>query len=410
MRDAIAIGVKFDMLRSDRQMGNIGLIMRRDGVARIASTGLVGSREMHKTLFRPLLLRGIKILYCIIEKFHESGKPFSLDDVVNSFKESSGLDNHAYDRLIRLYGDGFPINESIARVSSNYRSEFVVTPSPEAAHKDSSTLLTDFFDTLVSELKGEGRIGTARTYRSTLKTITDFLNLRHGIPGGANPEAVDLRDVDGKFVRAYYKYLAGRDISPETIGFYMRVFRTMLKTAAERGTGKFDNEWFAEINTSVGKVGANSDSKVLDKDTLLRLSGLDLSDNPELALSRDLFMFAFYCKGMELTDVLNLTHSNFDEGFIVYRRRQKGVEVRIKIEPPIQTIIDRYRRPGSEYVFPILENRDSSYFFSARNVINRDLRAIGKMMKLEKSLTFNMNIYTWKSLAEHTNLSCALIS
>lgn len=398
------------MLRSDRQMGNIGLIMRRDGVARIASTGLVGSREMHKTLFRPLLLRGIKILYCIIEKFHESGKPFSLDDVVSSFKESSGLNNHDYDRLIRLYGDGFPINESIARVSSNYRSEFVVTSAPEEGDKASSTRLTDFFNILVDELKGEGRIGTARTYRSTLKTITDFFNFRPNRLSGVNAEAIELSDVDKEFVRDYEKYLTGRNISSETISFYMRVFRTVLKTAAERGLSAFDNEWFADINTSVGKVGSNSNSKVLDKDTLLRLAAIDLSSHSELEISRDLFMFAFYCKGMELIDVLKLTSSNFLDGFIVYRRRQKGVEMRIKIEPAIQTIIDRYCRPGNEYVFPLLENRDSNYFFSARNVVNRDLRTIGKLLKLDKSLTFNMNIYTWKFLAENTNLTSVLIS
>lgn len=55
------------MLRRDRELGNIGLLMRRDGVARVAPTGLVGSREMRGTQYRPLLVRGIKILYCIIE-------------------------------------------------------------------------------------------------------------------------------------------------------------------------------------------------------------------------------------------------------------------------------------------------------------------------------------------------------
>ena len=75
-----------------------------------------------------------------------------------------------------------------------------------------------------------------------------------------------------------------------------------------------------------------------------------------MALARDMFMFAFYCRGMELVDVVNLTKNNIRDGKLTYNRRSKGLLKTVTLDHNALAIIEQYKNCSSTYLFPIKED------------------------------------------------------
>lgn len=380
--------------RTGNGVPHIAICLRADEEERIVSTGLVGSKDDMKTVCRPEVVRAIKIVYCIIDALHKSGQHFTIDDVINRFLEQNRCLNTKYDGIIRSLGNNFPIDSSIAKISAPFRKEFKIIYEKEDA---TDTSILNYFYARISELQDTGYLSTSRSYRSVMISLEEFMR--------GNRKS--LQDIDADFILEYDAFLKQRDLVPDTIGFYMRTLRTALKTANERGLCQIDMKWFDAVNTSVGSRTKKMASKVLNRDILRKLQGLELDDR--LSLARDLFMFAFYCRGMELIDVLTLKPANVIGQYLVYNRRQKGVQKRVRLEPEAIKIIEKYHREGSVYLFPPLEGKDLTYFPIARGAIAVSLKNIGRMIGCTHTLSFSYNSSTWQAIADESCLSSKLV-
>jgi len=139
-----------------------------------------------------------------------------------------------------------------------------------------------------------------------------------------------------------------------------------------------------------------------------------LPPSSPLAFSRDIFLFSFYALGMPFVDVAFLQKQQCKDGYIVYDRHKTGQRVRVRIEPLMQQIIDRYSREDSIYVFPILSASDrdarEKEYESVRSRYNRHLRKLGEMMGLGRRLTSYVARHSWASIAYHANVDLSVIS
>lgn len=76
---------------------------------------------------------------------------------------------------------------------------------------------------------------------------------------------------------------------------------------------------------------------------------------PDLAWSRDLFLFSFQTRGMSFVDMAFLTQSNIQAGFITYIRRKTGQVLSVQIEPWIEKLLARLKPCCTQpYLLPIL--------------------------------------------------------
>jgi hypothetical protein len=64
-------------------------------------------------------------------------------------------------------------------------------------------------------------------------------------------------------------------------------------------------------------------------------------------------------RGMAFVDIAYLKKENIENGMINYARRKTGHLLSVRIEPCIQTIIERYSSYSAIYVFPILISTDA---------------------------------------------------
>ena len=110
--------------------------------------------------------------------------------------------------------------------------------------------------------------------------------------------------VDRTFLESYSSWLENEGVSASTQSFYLRTLRMALNHASSRGLFHPQKGLFLGMNTKVRYEKRREES--IDGNSIRKISEIDLSWDANIALARDLFMFGFYCRGMELSDIINL--------------------------------------------------------------------------------------------------------
>ena len=132
--------------------------------------------------------------------------------------------------------------------------------------------------------------------------------------------------------------------------------------------------------------------------------------HPKYALARDLFMFSFYTRGMSFVDMIYLRKSDVRDGVLTYRRKKTGQTLSLRVEAPLQEIIDRYDS-DSPYVLPVL-TADDSYraYRQQQRELNKFIRKIGELLEISEPLTFYVARHSWATLARDCGTPLTVIS
>lgn len=380
-----SIGVKVGRSRGSDK-GSLVFMLRRNGVTREVSSGIPVSGEDLKGPMREVALKGLKVLYCLIEEMIGRDPNVSSERVANEFR-SLGFNSDRYDSLIQNAGRNFTVRKEVAKVGREFRSEFKVV---EPLFSDSADDLVGYFNRRIGELLEEGRKSTAQSYKATRNSMVNFLD-------GAS---LKLGDINAKLIGEYADYMRNKDVSEATITFYMRVLRTVINSAVKAGIAVCDPHIFDDMDMSVEHDGTMAELKALTREQLKRIADLNLGDDPQLDLARDLFMFSYYCRGMELTDVARLKTDNLRGQKIVWQIRQKGKRNSVTMGHAAEAILRKWRREGSDLLFPLLTDSEYESFHAARNRVGTYLRQIGQMVGLGDRLSFSVARSSRKAIEE----------
>lgn len=376
---------KGDMPDSEAVSADVGKSRR---VERKVNSDITGADKSVLVSERDAIIRGLKLLYCVIERLANAG-PYTIDDVVDSFRLALIGDESMRQAIDKSRTD-FAINPDLVAIGGAFRNDFrYVNPSATNERTFNGFILDK-----IQELKRRDRMSMARSYISTLHSISDF----------AGSKAIEISDINPGWIRAYEASLKESGIAASTVSFYMRTLRLILNQMAGVGLLTVGDGWFKDVETAVLHDNCGADRRILSREELKALSELPLYDNEPLDMARDMFMFGFYCRGMELVDIANLSSSNIRGNYLVFRKRMKGVEQRVPIEPSAMDIIDKYRGKSLCYIFPLLDNSRGMLFSSVRNSVCRNIKSVGSLIGIPE-LSFSMNITTWRSFVSETMLA-----
>ena len=121
-------------------------------------------------------------------------------------------------------------------------------------------------------------------------------------------------------------------------------------------------------------------------------------------------MFSFYTRGMSFVDMIYLQKSDISDGVLTYKRKKTGQTLTLRIEPPLQRIIDRYDS-DSPYVLPVLARGDSYRAYrQQQRELNKFIRKIGAMLEISEPLTFYVARHSWATLARDCGTPLTVIS
>ncbi len=256
-----------------------------------------------------------------------------------------------------------------------------------------------FMESIIIKLRNLNKTRTSEAYFSTLSSFRDFR-------GGKDM----LHDeVTSDMMLEYEAWLKGREVSINTISFYMRILRAVYNRALECRLMENCSP-FKHVHTGVYKTV----KRALSLDNVKRIKSLDLSGRPALDLARNIFLFSFYTRGMSFVDIAYLKKKDLQNGMLAYCRRKTGQQLFIKWEKCMQEIVDKYDTENSVYLLPIIKpysktDERTQYIYAGHN-INRSLKAIGKELKLSLPLTMYSARHSWASIAKSKNVPLSVIS
>ena len=254
-----------------------------------------------------------------------------------------------------------------------------------------------FLTKKIEMLHRQGRERTSEIWQTTLQSFRHFRN------------GLDLYFpfLDRFLIGEYEIYLKNKGLSRNTTSFYMRVLRTAYHAAVEEGLTE-NKTPFRKVYTGIDKTV----KRAVGIEDIKRIRSLDLSSQPALEYSRDLFLFSFYMRGMSFVDMAYLQKTDLNNGYLSYRRKKTGQLLTIKWTRQMQEIVNRHTS-DSAYLLPIIRKYDGTerhQYLCQLIKINRLLKRVGELADLNISLSTYVSRHAWASIAREKNIPLAVIS
>jgi len=168
----------------------------------------------------------------------------------------------------------------------------------------------------------------------------------------------------------------------------------------------------------------------LNEDEIKKIEALDLPENSLIWHCRNYFLFSFYCAGIRAGDFVQLRWGNItSEGRLIYSMGKNHKEKDIILVNQAREILSKYYNDDvqqSDYIFPLIdkkapfvhavsqEEKDTlspqlkeklTNTISAKNaLINKELKEIAKLAKIEKNISFHISRHSFAKVAKSRNI------
>ncbi len=179
--------------------------------------------------------------------------------------------------------------------------------------RDPQPYLFKYIEQRADCLRALGRVRTADTYLSTLRSIQKF---RKG-------EDIALCDLSAQMLTDYQNHLLACGVQMNTVSFYMRILRTVYRHAVAEHLIP-DLQPFVSVYTGIAKTR----KRALTSEEVLKVVACRPQDDC-MSKARDLFLFSLYTRGMSMVDIFNLKQSDLYDGVLTYHRQKMGQRLQI---------------------------------------------------------------------------------
>lgn len=259
------------------------------------------------------------------------------------------------------------------------------------------TGVVSFTRKLIDDMRKIGKRSTANRFEVSLKSLLRY----------TEGHEVAWSEFTSTFVLGYEEFMMRRGLCRNSTSCYMRSLRSVVNRAIEQDYEVPRNP-FKHVYMGVDKTV----KRAVPLATVCKLRDMNLVGYPSLDFARNVFMFAFYTRGMSFVDIAFLKKSDVSNGVITYSRRKTRQQLQVRIEPATRKIIDSFGKNESDYLLPILSDGEDVelQYVNAYNRVNRNIQKIGKMLGLETKLTLYVARHAWASIAHSNNVSISTIS
>ena len=246
----------------------------------------------------------------------------------------------------------------------------------------------------VTKMQDDGRYDAAHKLNTYIGRFIAYL--------GKNE--VPFKDFDSLLIRNYRTWLENRNLGHNSISLYIRNLKRVYQLAVEEGLTK-ERRPFEGVDISY-HVKRQKNGLTLEE--VKRLKQLDLGKmNASVNFARDIFLFSVYTQGMTADEIFHLTKGNIKDGYLAYTSKTTGKQETIQWNRLHQEIVDKYNKPNTPYLFPVItaEDRQGQWrqHCTALHKINRNLKTIGRLLGLQYPLNMTVAHHTWKSMMKSLN-------
>ncbi len=263
-----------------------------------------------------------------------------------------------------------------------------------------------FWEEIICEMIAAGRTGNARANRDTYNSLKSF----------NQSTVLNFKDITPAYLNKYEVFLRSRGGTDGGIGVRMRAIRALYNFAINRNVVKPERYPFKVYKLS--KLKGKGAKRALHFDEVMRIVKIDLKIYPSLVNARNYFVFSFYTRGMNFTDMMKLEWSNIQDDRIFYQRSKTKSNFIIKIVPPVQEILTYYKNNsrGIKYVFPLLLKENMTpiqiEYRKSKTLkkFNKDLKEIARICNIEKNISSYVARHSFANCLKQKGVATDVIS
>ena len=264
---------------------------------------------------------------------------------------------------------------------------------------DCPTFFT-FIRSMVAKKTATKRDGTARTYRNSLASFSDF----------RNGKDITFDALNEDIINQYEAWMKDKGLKRNSSSCYLRTLKTLYFKAVEQGLTE-DKDIFKHVFTGF----AMTSKRAISIEAIKAIRKLNLENKPSLSFARDMFMFSLYLQGMAFVDMAYLKKTDIRNGQLEYSRKKTGQTLTISWEKPMQEIVDAYSclTEDTPYLLPIITRQDGTerkQYEKMEHNVNRNLKKIGEMAGLHVPLTTYVSRHSWASIMRDLGNDITVVS
>lgn len=322
--------------------------------------------------------------------------------------------------------------DSLAEADEQHDARTVATKVSQERKTTRQFKLLAYFDELIAQFEKTGNVGNRKVYRDVQNNLSRYI-------GEGKDIAFD--QVTVKFCNGWETKMRSEGLTEITLSVKFRTLRAALNKAIANGYTKADHYPFARYTSEthkfqIGKFDTKTAKRAISKADIRKIEAYEpepyqgpyatLRDTTDrLRLARDLFLFSYYCGGINFVDMALLQWANIGTDLdnkprLTYTRRKTGGKFSIRLISQALAILKRYKPEESHptaYVFPVLNSAIHKTPAQKHNrcskimgQVNKDLKTIGTDAGISTPLTTYVARHSFATALKRSGVSTAVIS
>ncbi|MCW3787495.1 site-specific integrase [Plebeiibacterium sediminum] len=278
-------------------------------------------------------------------------------------------------------------------------------------NSESSTLFV-MYESYINELVERNNVSTASIYNNAFNVIKSYLKNKD----------VSLYSIDYKFLKSFETFLFKKGNTGGGVHHHMRSLRAVLNEAIRR---KYFDTSHYPFSTQFNKTGyslshlkSNARPRALSGSDMKLFKNFDVEKYPHYKQAHLMFVFSYYGRGFNFTDMAKLKYCNIYDGRIIYRRSKTGKLINLNYNIHLQEIVNYFqkRNGSSEYIFPILnhihqsEMQKMNRIKKCRAKFNLELKEMAEILKINVPITSYVARHTYATTLKRNGASVEKIA
>ncbi|WP_052467166.1 tyrosine-type recombinase/integrase [Psychroserpens damuponensis] len=218
------------------------------------------------------------------------------------------------------------------------------------------------FDLVIQENTKNDKIGTAESYKYTLKSLIEFSETKKK----CKADKLTFEAITPDWLNDYEKFMLSKGKSYTTIGIYTRTLRVIFNNAIRSNDIHKAIYPFGLIKDKKYKIPKSKKVKKALKSTQLKTFFNAQVTNENEQQAKDFWFFSYASNGMNFKDIALLKHSDIKgDSFSYYRAKtfdktDEKKEITIYLTDFTKSIISKYgNKSNTGFVFNIISKGDT---------------------------------------------------
>lgn len=345
----------------------------------------------------------IKVYFQGKPKYYSTGICMSTKDELEEVLESKSKKNIEIQDII---------GKELSRILKNVdilveRGTFSFSNLNNMLGKNIGGTLNEMISAKIKELDNEEKFGSSAFYKGTLSLLKRYI--KHDVL---------INEVTVEWLNGLEKFIL-KTASQTTVAMNMRNIRTIMNIAKQTGVIRESDYPFGRGKYQI-KEGSGK-KKALNKKQLKTIA--EYSDGSMTTeFYRDLWLFIYFCNGLNVADLISLKFSDIQNGEISFIRKKTKDRTRdvkriyAAITPEMYSIINKWGNDPkkSVYIFPFLKPGDSAWEHEKKKknltkLINKRMKMIGEKLNFGKITTYVAR-HTYATVLRNEGVPISIIS